>query len=87
MYKLLKNNNNLNSAEEQIISMMLQRSEMGKRLTPSRVKLRKAKFLLRKMMKTNYQSLDMNSQACFRVHPAKFFFNMNEDLRQKDYYI
>lgn len=63
---------------------MLERASLGKWLTPAKVHFRRCKFLLRKLVKTSYQSLDMINQTFFRVNPKTFFFNMNEDTSQRD---
>jgi hypothetical protein len=42
-------------AEEEIIKMMFERIAMGKRLSPMRIKMRRARFIIRNMLKVRYQ--------------------------------
>jgi hypothetical protein len=58
--------------------MLLERVEFGKKLIPNKIKLRKAFFILRNLVKTSYYSLDYSKQANFRVNPKAFFFNQGE---------
>jgi hypothetical protein len=41
-------------AEEEVIRMMFDRIQMGKRLTPARIRARRALFILRNMRKIRY---------------------------------
>ena len=41
-------------SEEEVIRMMFERIQIGKKLTPTRIKARRALFTLRNMMRVRY---------------------------------
>jgi hypothetical protein len=47
-------NAKVSKAEEEVLRMMFERIQMGKRLTPNRIKARRALFTLRNMLKVRY---------------------------------
>lgn len=77
-YKLLKGKEVLSGVDEQIIDMLLERTEMGKKLIPHKIRLRKAFFLLRNMVRSSYQSIDLEQQSHFRVLPRLFFCDLRD---------
>ena len=77
-YKLLKGSDKMSFCEIEILKMLLERVQFGKKLIPNKIKLRKAFFILRNLVKTSYYSLDYQRLANLRVNPKAFFFNQGE---------
>jgi hypothetical protein len=55
----MKSSDKMNKSEEEIIKMLIERISIAKNLTPAKIRMRKCRSLLRNMMKTNYNTLDM----------------------------
>jgi hypothetical protein len=65
-------------AEEEVIRMMFDRIQIGKKLTPTRIKARRALFTLRNMMRVRYQVGHMNERqrVPMRVNPRSFMMGL-----------
>ena len=69
-------------AEEEIIRMMFNRIQLGKKLTPSRIKARRALFTLRNMMRVRYQVGYINDKqrVTLRLNPRSFMMGLGYGL-------
>lgn len=65
-------------AEEEVIRMMFDRIQMGKKLTPTRIKARRALFTLRNMMRVRYQVGHINEKqkVLMRINPRSFMMGL-----------
>lgn len=53
----------LSAAEEMVLRMMLERVKLGKRLKPSVLKLRRAYFTVRNMLRVQYRNVNNFGQT------------------------
>ena len=57
--------------------MMFERIQMGKRLTPNRIRARRALFTLRNMLKVRYQYGQFDREQIYmRVNPRSFMMGL-----------
>jgi hypothetical protein len=72
-------------AEEEVIRMMFERIELGKRLTPARIRARRALFTLRNMLKVRYQlGLFTNEKLPMSVNPRSFMMGLGYGSKTND---
>ncbi len=69
-------------AEEEVIRMMFERIQLGKKLTPNRIRARRALFTLRNMMRVRYQVGHMSERqkVPMRVNPRSFMMGLGFGL-------
>lgn len=68
--------------EEEVIRMMFDRIQLGKKLTPNRIRARRALFTLRNMMRVRYQVGHMSERqkVPMRVNPRSFMMGLGFGL-------
>lgn len=76
-YKLMVGKDTLTLPEEQLLEMMIERHALGARLTPGKLRMRKALFFMRQLKKAVYQTPDRTRQVRLLVSPLTFLFQIH----------
>ena len=88
-YKLMMGKESLTPIEIEILQMLIERQQMGKKLTPSRLKARKAFFFIRRLSKIQYRTMDNKEILNMKVSPLTYLlkvFSSSSFGRSYDHY-
>ena len=66
----------LTPMELAILEMIIERRELGARLTPCRLRFRKARFFMRNLRRIEYTTLEGDRKVRLLVSPLTFLFQV-----------
>lgn len=75
-YKLMMGREELTPIEHEIIVMLMERQEIAANLTPTCLRMRRARFFMRRLMHVEYRTLGSGEKVKLLVSPLTFLFQV-----------